>query len=504
MYLKPDRKLFRERRGFWGARLLIVALLLGGMGFVGYRAFQSYAEPLIAGSSTPTPVPTATPAAGYYAAQGDDAYWQGATGEAIAAYQASLDMQPGQTELYLALARLLTFQGHPERGLEMARQALARQPDNALAWALLGMTYDWLGLTNQAVTYCQHAVDLDPTLPEAYAYLAEAYIDDGQWFSANDAMATAMELDDTNVDVLRDRAYVLESQGNYYGAIQAYRDAIALNDKLVHLYLGIGRNAGALGNLQTALEAYQDAVAVDPNHALALDQLGWTQLLLGDYTSARENLTAALELDPDLADAYGHLGTLYFHQRNYEDAIVEFGPAIEYAEARSRRRTVLFVVTAEEINAIGETPSGAQVAVAEFLHPTDLQTPLRGQFTAAAGGASIDGQIRFDVMTGKYDGTVSGIPPAPSGKVYVGWFLQLFSPEGRLVHTDPIFPAPNGQVVLTGTTGHVKGPPIENYYSFALSYYLLDQCDKAIPLINVALQIDPADANAQAALDLCR
>ena len=503
MYLKSDKELFRQRRSFRWVRVLIIFTILGTGAYFGYRALVEFAEPFTP-SVVPTPIPTPTPSAAFYVSQGEDAYWRGSTGEAIAAYQQALDMEPNQTTLYLELARLLTYYGRPERGLEMARQALLRQPESARAWALLGMTYDWLGLPDRAVAFCEKAVELDPTLPEAYAYLAEAYVDAGQWYAANATIATAVELDPTNADVLRNQAYVLENQGNYSGAIAGYREALEIDDTQVHLYFSIGRNAGALGNLLVARDAYADAVEIDPANALALDQLGWTQLLLGDYESAKANLQLALELDSNITDVYGHLGTLYFHQRNYEDAIVMFAPAIAYGEARSRRKTVLFSVTVEETNAIGSAPQGPEVAVAAFVHPENIETPLRGEFLSADGTSGVSGLIRFDVMSGRYEFSAIGIPPAPSEKVYIGWFLQLFSPEGTLVHTEPIFPAPNGEVTMVGTTGVVKGPPIEYYYSYALSHYLLDECGEAMPMIQIALRLDPEDANALQTLELCR
>jgi len=508
MFLKSDRELFRRRPAFPWLRVLILLLVLGGGGYFIYTSLAGtlghYIAPYVPGGSTPTPMPTPTPGTGILVAEGEDAYWRGSIGEAIAAYEQALDLEPHQVPLYLELARLLTLSGRAERGLEMARQALLRQPENAMAWALLGMAYDWLGLTDQAVAFCQKAVELDPTLPEAYAYLAEAYIDDGQWFAANEAIATAVRLDPNNVEVLRNKAYVLENQGNYYGAMAGYRDALEINDRLAHLYLAIGRNAGALGDLLRAREAYESAVEIDPQDALALDRLGLTQLLLGDYDSAKVNLGAALDQDPNLADAYAHLGTVFFHQRNYEDAIEMFRPAIQLGEARSRRRTVLFVITAEDIGDIGSEPGVAEVTTAAFIHPADPTTPMRGNFEATDAAPEVQGQIRFDVLEGRYELAITGVPPVPSGKVYVGWFLRLTSPEGALIRTEPLFPSPGGQVQMSGATGAVKGPSIETYYSYALSHYLLDECDQAIPLIEVALRIDPNDENAQRTMELCR
>jgi tetratricopeptide (TPR) repeat protein len=509
MYLKSDRELFRRRRSFRWLRVLLVLALLGGGAYLLYQQLAAFVDPLTE-APIPTPMPTPTPSAGFYVSSGEDAVLAGHTREAIDAYLLALDIEPNQTDLYLELADLLLNYGQPGRSLEMARQAVLRQPESAYAWALLCHAYDWLGLPRRAIQYCERAVELDPTLPEAYAYLAEAWIDTGNWGQANQAIATALSLDPENVASLRNQAYVLENQGNYSAAIAGYEAALAVNDRLVHLHLAIGRNAGALGNLLRAQRAFEDAIEIDPDHALALDRLGWTQLLLGDYDSAKTNLEAALASDPLITDAYAHLGTLHFHQRNYEDAIEMFGPAITYGEARSRYRTVLFVITAEDTadaqlgSQSQEGPRGNEVAVAAFVHPSEIETPMRGEFRAADGTEAVRGHIRFNPITGRYAFSVMGLPPAPSGKVYVGWFQRLLTPEGDLVRTDPVFPAPNGEARMTGETGSVKGPSIEIYYSYALCHYLLDQCAEAIPLIDVALRINPQDANARRTLELCQ
>ncbi len=503
MRLKSDKELYRRRRRIpWGHILVILAFLAAG-GYLAYYV-SSIRQAAIAPASTPTPMPTPTPSALSLIAEAEDAYWAGDLGAAITAYQSALDMEPNRTDLYLELSRLLIFSGRAERGLEMAREALRRQPENAMAWALLGMAYDWLGVPLEAIEACEKAVELDPMLPEAYAYLAEAHMDAGQWFNANNVIDTALDLGENNVDVLRNYGYVLENQGNYYGAIEAYRDALALQNQLAHLHLAIGRNANALGNLNQALEAYEEAVNVDPSSAAALDRLGWTYLLLGEYERATQALEQALEIDPTSADAYGHLGTLYFQQRNYEGAITMLEPALRYGEARPRRRVVFFVVTQEDTDNVSDAPQGREMARAALVHPIDFEAPLRGHIQGEDVTAQVQGRIRLDVMNGSYRFTLRGIPPVSSGKVYIGWFIPLYSPEGLLIRTEPIFPTPEGRVEMKEETGATKGPPIENYYTLALSYYLLDQCDRAMPYIEIALRIDPDDANALQTLDLCR
>jgi tetratricopeptide (TPR) repeat protein len=476
--------------------------------------------------NTPTPSPTPTRAPVSYITEAEEAYQEGQLSKAIVAYQQALNLEPNQTALYVDLARLLIFEGKAVRGAQMAREAIRRQPKNVRAWAVLGMAYDWLGLPEEAIRTCQKALDFAAddvpeapsasALPEVYAYLAEAYIDAGNWVDANATIERALEIGEDQVDVLRNYGWVLEMQGNYGGAIEAYQEALAIHPYLVHIHMAVARNAQALGNYSMALASYKTAAEIDQDNPVALDMLGWTQLLQGDYEDAQENLELVVEIAPEFFRAYGHLGTLYFQNRNYEDAIEAFKPAIRYSEAQTRRNTVFFVLTLEPLGDVGSAPVGEEVARGEFVHPIALDSPLRaevssvsertsdrsGDILSEAEGA-IHGWVRLDVMNGRYVINLRGLSPAPEGRHYIGWFLPMRSPERALVHTASIEPSPTGDVELNGETGAVKGAPIEQYYTLALCYYFLDQCDQAQPYIRVALRIDPNDANARQALRLC-
>lgn len=502
MQLKSDRELYRRRRETPWLQWFVVMLLLGVGGYVAYLILERV-EARVVTPATPTPAPTSTPSPLLHIAEAEEAYFSGNLGAAIVAYQHALDLEPNQTELYVILSRLLTLQEQPERGVLMAKEALRRQPDNARAWALVGLAYDWLGLPYEAIAACERALELDPTLPEAYAYLAEAYMDVGNWFAANDAIGTAMELDDANVDVLRNYGYVLENQGNYYGAIESYKKALEIQP-LGYVYTSIGRNAGAVNNLPMARDAYKEAIQLDPGNALLLDNLGWVYLLMGDYDNAQATLRQALDLDPINSDAATHLATLYYYQRNYEGAIELFQPAIRYGEARSRRRTVFFAITEEALGKIGTEPAALVLARAEFVHPLNVDMPLRATFDGAGGNSAFGGYVRLDVVNGRYSLQLTQMAQPASGKVYVGWFIPLLTPERATVRTEPIFPAPDGRAELEGETGTVKGPPIETYYTLGLCYYYLDECDDAQPYIQTALRLDPEDATARQTLGLCQ
>ncbi|HDQ35175.1 MAG TPA: tetratricopeptide repeat protein, partial [Chloroflexi bacterium] len=278
MELKPARSSYRRRQRsvFWRVLILLALVFIGG--YIVYNSWWTETGPLPL-SNTPTLAPTPTRSAVVWSASGDELYWSGNVSEAIVAYSEALALDPDQPALYVRLARLLTIFGRPERGLEMARAALRYNSEDPTAWVALCMAYDWLGFAQEAIPHCQRAVNLDPTYAEAYAYLAEAYIDDGQWFNANETIQIALTLDPNSVDVLRNYGYVLELQGNYTAALAAYQEGLLYHPGMAHLHLAIGRNAQVLGNYALAEESFLAATELDPGNAAAWDLLAWLYLL---------------------------------------------------------------------------------------------------------------------------------------------------------------------------------------------------------------------------------
>lgn len=507
MSLNLDRYSYKSRRRrrrspLWRVLLL---LILDAIGI--FYLYTQWVEPMgnpgLPMSSTATPMPTPTRSAVSWSADAVDAYWAGRLSESVEAYRQALDLEPDQPELYVDLARLLIFRGYPEQALDLTAEALRRQPENPMALAVRGLAYDWLGLPEETIPLCDQALALDPALPEAYAYRAEAYVDLGNWIQANTDVEKALELADNNVDVLRTQGYVQEVQGNYSAAIQAYRQALEAHSGLSYIYRALGRNYEALGNFTRAEEVYEAAIAAGPEDAASLDQLAWSYLLQGNYEEVEQYLDRALEIAPNYWPALGHMGTYQFQRRNYEGAIPRFEAAVRYGEAASRRRAVSFQITLEPVGEIGAEPAGEIVAQGTFLHPPDLTYPMRAMIAGEEAYAETQGHIRFTPLDGRYMLTVDGLPAPPAGQVYVGWFDSLLTPEETQIHTEALRPDAEGRIEASGLTGPVKGPPIEHYYTLALCHYFLDQCGEARPYINVALRIDPEDANALETQRLC-
>ncbi len=329
MYIQPKKK----RRSRPGRVILMLALIGLGVYALLWRR-DEWLQPIHLG---PTPAPT--PSAQDLMLEAEVLYRDGELNGAIEVYAHIAEIDPTNPEPLAQQARLLTFRRRTAEAVEVARKAVERDEESAVARAALCMALDWHAeaddrLYQEALEECLAAVDLDPSYTEAHAYLAEVYADLGHWSRALEEGQLAVSLDDSSVDAHRNLAYALERQGKYRQAIEEYTRAIQLHPRLAVLYIAAGRNYAYLNKHNDAIAQYERATVIDPDAADAWDYLGWAYVMRGDRDRAIVVLEKAIEADPNYAPAYGHLGLAYYMQQDYEDAIPAFKKALELGDTK--------------------------------------------------------------------------------------------------------------------------------------------------------------------------
>jgi tetratricopeptide (TPR) repeat protein len=368
------------------------------------------------------------------------------------------------------------------------------------------MTYDWHGEVAQAITACQRAIELAPDCADAYAYLAEAYADDQNWAKATETAETALALDDQSVDVHRNYGYVMEVQGNYTRAVEAYRRALAIHPELAYLHIAVGKNYMALGNYDAAMESFEKAAEVDPGSAQALYRLGRAYYDRGEPQKAQEYLKTATEVDPRFGPAFGYLAFTYWSRRNYEDAIPNLQRAIMLDAWSARRQARGFLVSLENPQEEMTSPSSDVVMNGVFA-PVSMEDTdtLQASLTPSAEGEiwqDARGSVTMDTQTGLYTVTLEAMPATRYDQAYVGWFEGVRTLSGDSLSTGPLA-LDDGTLQASFEATWVQGLRIDYFYILGLAHYFLDECDKAYPLFNAALQIDPEDENALRGIQLC-
>ena len=218
-----------------------------------------------------------------------------------------------QDEVSEAIARRVapSVTGHEQKRLTRKR------PENLSAWEeyLQGLRcyyerphtdYEDPGLT-QARIHFENAIELDPTLSDAHAYLAI--------FGASHLTQRISKDSEKTLDEML-----------FHG-----RKAEALNPENPLSLLGISIAHFFRGIHPTALDHAQRAVQFNPSFAMSHFWLGLAEVHSGEYQQGESSILKALELSPADPDLMHFHGVLYFAclgQEKYEEALEAIDKAL--------------------------------------------------------------------------------------------------------------------------------------------------------------------------------
>jgi tetratricopeptide (TPR) repeat protein len=519
--------------------MMVVLVVLLGIR-VGYLEVE---VPSLAERFGPTPTPT-RPAV-LYIADGDAYFAEGKLKEAVDAYERAIQIEPGNDIAYIRQSRLLIYTGDTARAVERAAQAVLLNPTSPENLAYYCRALDWEAQYGAAFDACSCAIELAPDYAEGYAFLAEVYADQGDWFSAR---ATAQQAIDTNfqsLDAHHNMGYVLEIQGRYREAVDFYENAITLAPNLAPLYVAAGRSYYWLGDFESATDRFKEAIKLSPTDPEAYDRLGWTYHTNGQYTQAIDALEQSIGVDPTYDRAWGHLGLVYYTRQNFETAIELLPKAIELAEGKFLRRARQVEIHTEVQTLTG--PEFIPVLRGRFAIPNNLNdvdyiaelqpvsyTPrleIGSEESSCAASivqsiqnaATLPGtlpaeSLDFTQVFSRTTGTASlnlatgnlliNISNMPQPETTPYEIKVKFWPN-RIDSVGYVQPDGNQNIRANIQFEEKLSAPIEYYYTLGLAYIYLDPsdssiCEQAVPWLLTALEKDSSAYNpAWAGLRIC-
>ena len=153
-------------------------------------------------------------------------------------------------------------------------KALGTDTTRGEAHFLLGVAYQQLGKTPEAVRALEISVRDDSTRPDRLRALAQSYGHAGRDAATIERLyQRALSSQPALAWIRADYADFLESQGRRDDAITAYRIALTEQPSLVGAWFNLGTTLAALGQLHESSDAFQRAVDLDPSVAEALSRL---------------------------------------------------------------------------------------------------------------------------------------------------------------------------------------------------------------------------------------
>jgi TolB-like protein/tetratricopeptide (TPR) repeat protein len=204
------------------------------------------------------------------------------------------------------------------RALESFRQAIARDPMYAAAWA---------GVADCYIVFSGALLGL----PETEAYP-----------KARDAALRALALDDTLPEAHTSLGSVKsEFDWDWAGAEAEYTRAIAINSNYVTARHWYGSFLSFHGRVDESLMQLRYARDLDPLSPVVSDSLALALLRAGRYDEALAQTQRTREIDPGFTGAYLTMGSVYLDKGMHAQAIDALQRAVDLSQGLSRARAWL-------------------------------------------------------------------------------------------------------------------------------------------------------------------
>jgi len=185
--------------------------------------------------------------------------------------------------------------GHPDKAQERYDQAIAIDPDFAMAWLFkVGIAVE----TDDFQTYLKKALELAPTVSEGEQKMLAAY---QAYFNDNDRVKTN----------------------------QLYQELAAMYPKDVRMHWYAGNTYDGLNKKEEALASFQKGLALDPEFAPLHERIGYFYRWEKDFTKAEASFKEYMRLAPNEANSYDCLADLYRTMGRFDESLAQYQRAYE-------------------------------------------------------------------------------------------------------------------------------------------------------------------------------
>jgi tetratricopeptide (TPR) repeat protein len=177
------------------------------------------------------------------------------------------------------------------------------------------------GKYQEAITYYDKALAIDPKYAGSLNGKAKALISLGQYNEAIPYLSKALEIEPSYEDALSNKGIALVNIGHYSEALKSIDSALAINPNDSYALNAKGSAFDGLGNYKEAITYYDKALAINPNFVEVLYNKGLDLNNLGKPEEAITYFDKAISANPNYSDAYTNKGSSLLSLGKYKEAI---------------------------------------------------------------------------------------------------------------------------------------------------------------------------------------
>jgi len=327
-------------------------------------------------NTSPTPLALAT------LLEGKSTYTPTAIYAATPHAEAALDSYRGAMRAYA--------KGEWDTVAMMMEQVATTQPGSVDAIYFMGEAKRLSGKYDDALTYYQLAITINPNFAPIYLGRARTKLAQNPRNNVLADLNTAVQLDPNYTDVYIVRAHYFSSKKDFASAKADMQHAVALNPTSPLIQLDLARLLLTAGENEAALAAAQKAKDLDITLLDAYLVLGMAYQANGQTDQAVSELDIYTQYSPNNPEAFMVLGAAYFNRGDYETSLKDLNQAIALDNTNALAyywRAKIHLVKKENDQAVSDFKQAIHFDAANFDAGIGL-----GQAWVALGDSSGDAQ----------------------------------------------------------------------------------------------------------------
>lgn len=218
--------------------------------------------------------------------------------------------------------------GEVQKAIDLYKESLAQDPNNARTYYDLALAYDRLSDTAAERDALNKSVGLDPKFAPARNQLGFLSLRSGHIADAERQLKAAIALDPQYAEAQGNLGVLYGQQGRNSEAEQLLRQAIENDPEYTQAYINLGLILASESRLPEAEEMVRHAAQLEPQNTSALTADAMILTHLKRNTEAIEEFRKVADLDPQAAGAHLNLGIALADQFDLNGSLAQFSDAV--------------------------------------------------------------------------------------------------------------------------------------------------------------------------------